>query len=109
MCDKTVNRCLLVFDSISDQYKTQEMWEGVVSEDAFLIVYCPNKYKAQRMCDEAVDDCLEAKIFFPDCFVTSKMTKKEARDEFGFRNIWSTDSRSLYKEEDSDQTRVYHE
>ena len=34
---------------------------------------------------------------------------KEARDEFGFRNVWSTDSRILYKEEGSDQTRVHYE
>ena len=34
---------------------------------------------------------------------------KEARDEFGFRNVWSTDSRILYKEEGSDKTRVHCE
>ena len=33
---------------------------------------------------------------------------KEARDEFGFRNVGSTDGRILYKEEGSDQTRVYY-
>ena len=39
-----------------------------------------------------------------------RMSKlKEARDEFGFRNVWSTDGRILYKEEGSDQTRVYYE
>ena len=25
MCDKAVNKCFFVFDSISNQYKTQEM------------------------------------------------------------------------------------
>ena len=25
MCDKAVNKCFFVFDSIPDQYKTQEM------------------------------------------------------------------------------------
>ena len=39
-----------------------------------------------------------------------RMSKlKVARDEFGFRNVWSTDGRILYKEEGSDQTRVYDE
>lgn len=33
---------------------------------------------------------------------------KEAKDEFGFRNVWSTDGRILYKEEGSDETRVYY-
>ena len=54
MYDKAVNRCFL-FDSISNQYKAQEMWDRVVPEDPFSIVYCPGKYITQRMCDEAVE------------------------------------------------------
>ena len=38
-----------------------------------------------------------------------KSKLKEARDEFGFRNVWSPDGWILYKEEASDQTRVYYE
>ena len=48
-----------VFDSIPDWYKTQEMCDRVVSEDLFLIKHCPDK-ETQRMCDEAIDDCLVA-------------------------------------------------
>ena len=33
MCGKGVNKRFFVFDSIPDQYKTQEMCETVVSED----------------------------------------------------------------------------
>ena len=33
MCDKAVNRCLFLFHSISDQYKTKEMCDRVVSGD----------------------------------------------------------------------------
>ena len=40
MCDKAVDRCFFVFDSIPDQYKTQEMCGRVVYEDPFLTVYC---------------------------------------------------------------------
>ena len=54
MCDKAVNRLFFAFDSIHDQYKTQEMGDTVVSEDPSLIVYCPDKYKTQRICDEAI-------------------------------------------------------
>ena len=36
---------LFVFDAIPNQYKTQEMCSRVVSEDPFLIVYCPDKCK----------------------------------------------------------------
>ena len=36
MCDKAVDKCPLVFDSVSDQYKTQEMCEKMVSEDLLI-------------------------------------------------------------------------
>ena len=53
-CDKAVNRYFLIFDSIPDRGKK------VVFEDPFFIVYCPNKYKNQRTCDETIDDSLAA-------------------------------------------------
>ena len=40
-----------------------------------MIVYCPDKYKFQSMCDEAVDDSLAALKFIPDYFVTRKIKK----------------------------------
>ena len=52
------------------------MRDRVVSEDPSLIVYCPNKYITQRMCDEAVDESLEPLKLIPDWFVTSKMIKR---------------------------------
>ena len=61
-----------VFDSIPNQYETQEICDRVVSEDPFLVVYCSDKYKTQRMCDEAVDNSLTALKLIPDWFVTSK-------------------------------------
>ena len=64
------------FDSIPDQYKTQEMCKRVVSEDLLLIVHCPDKYITQRMCDEVVDDSISTLKVTPDWFVTSKMIKK---------------------------------
>ena len=42
------------------------MCDRVVSEDLPLIVYCPDKYITQRMCDEAVDDSLAALKLIPD-------------------------------------------
>ena len=35
MCNKAVNRCFFVFDSIPDPFKTQEMCDRVVSENPF--------------------------------------------------------------------------
>ena len=43
-----------MYDSIPDQYKTQEIYDIVVSLYAFLIVYWLDKYKTHRICDEAV-------------------------------------------------------
>ena len=44
MCNKAVNRCFFVFDSIPGQYKTQERCDMVVTLLSFLVVYCPDKY-----------------------------------------------------------------
>ena len=52
------------------------MCDRVTSEDPFMLVYCPDRCKTQRMCDEAADDCLAALKFLPDCFVKSKMLEK---------------------------------
>ena len=44
MSYKEVNRYVFVFDSIPDQYKTQELYDIVVSLYSFLIAYYPDKY-----------------------------------------------------------------
>ena len=56
--------------------KTQEMCDTVVSEDPSLIIYCLDKYKTQRMYDEAVDDCLAVLKFVFDWFVAGEMITK---------------------------------
>ena len=70
------------------------MCDRVVSEDYFSIVYCPDKYKAGRMCDEAVDGSLAAPKLIPDWFVTGKMIKP-------FAALYA-DENILYFNEDSD-------
>ena len=45
MCDEAVNKFFFVFDSIPNQYKTHAMWNGVLSEDPFLIVLINKKHK----------------------------------------------------------------
>ena len=44
------------------------MCERVVSEDAFLMLYFPDEYRTQKMCDEAVDDSLETFKLIPNWF-----------------------------------------
>ena len=46
-----------------------------VSEDPSLIVYCPDKCKTQRMCNEAVDDSPAASKLIPYWSVTTKILK----------------------------------
>ena len=70
------------------------MCDKVVSEDDFLIVYCPDKYITQKICDEAVDDSLAALKLIPDWFVTRKMIKKLFTALYADENI-------LYFDEDS--------
>ena len=52
------------------------MCDRAVSDDTFLIVYYPNKYITQKMCNKAVDNSLETLKVIPAWFVTSKMIKK---------------------------------
>ena len=47
------------------------MCNSIVSEDCFLIVYCPDSYITQK-----VIKMLTALKLIPDCFVTSKMIEK---------------------------------
>ena len=47
----------------------------VISGDLYLIVYCPDKYIIQRMCDETVDFLAALKLI-PNWFVTCKMIIK---------------------------------
>ena len=38
-----------------------------------MLIYCPDRYKTQKMWDEIVDDYLAALKFIPDWFVTTKI------------------------------------
>ena len=55
MRDKAVDNCPFIFDSVPDQYITQEMCEKVVSKKSLILRYGSHKYKSQKMCDKAVD------------------------------------------------------
>ena len=78
MVCKAIHRCFFVFDSSPDQYKTQEICDlscFFISfyNNTIIIIYCPDKYTTQIMCDEAIDDSLAALKLIPDWFVTSKI------------------------------------
>ena len=62
-----------MFDSIPDQYNTQEMCDKAVSKEVFTLKYCPDRYKTQWMCKNAVDAYLSALKFVPEWLVTNKI------------------------------------
>ena len=64
MCDEAVNTCFFVFHPLLDQYKCTNL----EFEDPFILIYCPNRCKTQKKCDEAADDCLAALKFIDDWF-----------------------------------------
>ena len=49
---------------------------------------CPDEYKAQRICDEAVDYCLAALKFIHDWYVTSKLLENFHHDFFSNNDIF---------------------
>ena len=52
------------------------MCDRVISEDPFMLLYCPHRCKTQGICDQDVDNCLATFKLFSDWFVTIKMLKK---------------------------------
>ena len=65
-----------IFDSIPDQYKTQQICDRNGFLYPFLIAYCPDKYKTKTMCNEAAHDSLAALKLLPNWFLANEMMKK---------------------------------
>ena len=81
-----------VFDSNPDSL--------IVSEDPFFKQYCSNRYKTQRMCDEAIDDSLAASKFITDWFAATKMINK-------LHTAWYEDDNIPYFNEDSGDVTIF--
>ena len=64
MCDKAVDTCQFVSDSVLDWYITQLLSDKILSENPYLLRYCPDKYKTQKMRSNAVNICLLYWNFF---------------------------------------------
>ena len=103
MRDKAVNTHPSTIQSDSECYKTQEILIDVFlcliwifSKDTclILIVYCLDRYKSQRTCDEAVDDSLAALRFVSDWFVTRKTIKKLLTALYADDNVLNFDEDS---------------
>ena len=40
MCNKAVDTCPFVFDSVLDLYKTQVIYDKIVFKEPFMLKYC---------------------------------------------------------------------
>ena len=84
MHDKAVDTWPFVFDSVPDQYITQEMCDKIVSKEFFMLKYCLDIYKAQ---EKAVDSYLLALNFVSDWVVTNKIIEKLDNAVFSIDDI----------------------
>ena len=71
-CFKTQISVLKLLINIKLKKCVAELFLKILS----LIVYCPDKYKTQRMRDEAVGNSLAALKLVPNWFAISKMIKE---------------------------------
>ena len=66
-------------------------------------MYCPDKYKTQKIFDEIVDNCLSALKFISDWFATNKMLEK-------FDNVLHANDNMLFYNEELDKvTFIAHQ
>ena len=55
-----------VFDSVRDQYKSQEMCDKAVDDNVSVLEFVPDQHKTQEMCIKAVDDYTNILELVPD-------------------------------------------
>ena len=72
MCIKAVNDYPSRIQIVPECYKIQEMCVGAVNTCYFVFDSFSNQYKTQKICDKAVDDYTHALQFTPDRFKTQK-------------------------------------
>ena len=65
---------MLIF--VPDCYKNQKMCNKAVDNYPHELEYFPHCFKTQKMCNKAVDTYLSAMQFFPECCKTQKMCDK---------------------------------
>ena len=70
MCNRAVNTCSFVFNSVPDQCKTQEMCDKAVDNNVDTFDFVPHRYKTQEMRDKSVDYHAHALEFVPDRYKT---------------------------------------
>ena len=67
MCKHAVKKLPYLLRHLSNQYKTQQMWNKTMLENGGTLKSVPNCYKNKEMCNKAVDNNSEALEFVPEC------------------------------------------
>ena len=62
---------------VPDQYKTQQMCDKAILENAEKLKSVPDYYKNQELCSKAVDNYPYALEFVPECYKTQKKKKEK--------------------------------
>ena len=65
-CKYSVKKIPFVIRYVSDQYRTQKMWDKAILEHGETLKSIRNCYKNQKMCNKAVDNYARAIEFVPD-------------------------------------------
>ena len=80
MCGTVVFEDPFLIVYCSDKCKTQRMFGSVVSEDPSLIVYCSDKCKTQRMFGSVVSEDPSLIVYCPDIYKRQRMCDEAADD-----------------------------
>ena len=67
---------LLVY--VPDRFKTLEMWERVVEDQAKALEHIPDHFKSKRMCERAIEDEPNTLELVPGHLKTQEMCEKAA-------------------------------
>ena len=59
LCKKAVERSLYILNIVPDGYKTKTVCEIAVLEEPETLKYCPDMYKTQKMPNRAVEKILK--------------------------------------------------
>ena len=76
---KTKNMCKHAVEKlpfVSDQYKTQQIFDKAILENDGTLQSVPDYYRNQYMCDKALDNYPHKFKFVPSCYITQKMCDK---------------------------------
>ena len=68
ICNKAVEKNLLILRDVPDKCKMQEKCDKAVEQDHRLLIYVPDRFRTQEMFDKAVEKDFRILMYVPDYF-----------------------------------------